>query len=236
MRAELQELRGLRPAAEQYEKVQSFMDEHGLQAEQVAQGYTLMAMAHRAQRGDKQAAQLFLKEIEPLRSVFLELTGDAVSEDLRPRVESAELDEPTAKSLTQARAETRALEADRRAREEAAQEQARAEHAGRMRSAVTEWDSQVRGRDPDYSRKEPLVIERMKAIVAAEGAPASPQDAVKLVERAYKDTNERLSVFVPKPQPTTPSPPAAGASRPSALPPPSSLREVAERALAAGRS
>lgn len=236
MRAELQELRGLRPAAEQYEKVQTFMDEHGLQAEDVARGYTLMAMAQRAQRGDKQAAQLFLKEIEPLRSVFLELTGEAVSDDLRPRVESAELDEPTAKSLTQARAENRALEADRRAREEAAQEQARAELAGKLRTAVTEWDAQTRSRDPDYSSKEPLVIERMKAIVAAEGAPTSPQDAVKLAERAYQDTNGRLASFVPKPRPTAPNPPAAGASRPSALPPPTSLREVAERALAAGRS
>lgn len=220
----------LAPAAEQYQKIQGFMDQEGLSADDTAQGFTLMALATKAQSGSREHAEEFLKQIEPLRNQLLELTGQRVADPLRERVESGALPEEDARRQTQLEAQNRALHSQRERDAQERQSQQIQSEQNRAKGAVAEWETGIRSRDPDFERKQTLVIDKMGSIVLKEGRPANAEAAVKLAQRAYAEVNVALGAFVPKPVPVIPAPQATRAPA-SPLPLPRNLLEVAQRAL-----
>src|SRR3546814_7540616 len=63
------------------------------------------------------------------------------------------------------------------------------------RTAVIEWEKQVKARDPDYAIKHPMILDRIRAVVLSPGGkrPASPDEAVALAKRAYDDVTAYLT-------------------------------------------
>ena len=99
-----------------------------------------------------------------------------------------------------------------------------------MRSSVLSWEAKVKATDPDYATKKAKLVEvQAEAMISRAGKrPSTPQEALQLVEDAYREVNEHLKLIQPRAQPINPSP-AGATSRVTAAP--KSLREAVESAL-----
>ncbi len=218
--------------AESYQGIQSFMQTNGLNGEEVAEGYEIMALL---KRGDRESLTKALEWFEPRTSFLREQIGAVIPDDIQARIESGELDETTAAELAQARATARLAE---RADEERTKREGEAEAATtaqttvvNMQKAVQSWEDQTKAADPDYAKKAELVITMSRSIIQERGGkgPATVQEALDLAKTAYDRVNDTFALLIPKPKPVTPSP--AGMSAVAPRPVATSLRGAIEAAL-----
>jgi hypothetical protein len=226
--AENQTLRG---PAEQYGKITSFMEEHGLAPAEVAEGYEVMALLKSGDPANlAKAREYFSTRLEALDGML----GNVLPEDLQERVDSGQIDDEGAQELARARATEKLREgqsAARTAADATAQAARDAEALGAaMVTSVNDWETRTKASDPDYARKAELVQTTCRAIVQQTGKPpATAEEAVALVTDAYKRVNAQVASLLPKPRPITPGP--HGASTPTSTEP-KTLREAVAGALA----
>lgn len=231
---ELKALRSERDAltepAQHYQAITSFMETHGLQPQEVAEGFEVMALLKSGKPDDLQRV---LAWMEPNVAMLQERLGTVLPEDLRTKVEDGLVDADIAKELAQARARTSlTAEQEARQREEAAkadEASAAQARADAMVNSVTDWEVRTRKADPDYAKKAALVETHARALVQQTGKPpASAEEAVALVERAYAAVNDSLKSLSPKPKAMTPAPTGMSAAVSTA---PQSLRQAVEAGL-----
>lgn len=213
------------PAAEQYGKVQEYMETFGLTADDVAMGFDIMAKM----RTSPQHA------FEALKPIFLQLAeqvGEVLPQDMRQRVEQGQLDEATARELARSRAAaTTAQDQVQLANDRMAQTQAMQSHYA-IQQAVADWDGAHTAKDPDFERKRPMVEDAARTVMSRDGQATTPQAAVAVLDKALALVEERLSPFRPAPttvprQPSSTSAPTTA----DAAPVPKTLREAAELGL-----
>lgn len=218
--------------AESYQGIQNFMQTNGLNGEEVAEGYEIMALL---KRGDRDSLTKALEWFEPRTAFLREQIGAVIPDDIQARVESGELDETTAAELAQARATARLAE---RADEERTKREGEAEAATtaqttavNMAKAVQSWEDQTKAADPDYAKKAELVITMSRSIIQERGGkgPATEREAVELAKAAYDRVNDTFALLIPKPKPVVPTP--AGTSAATPRPVATSLRGAIEAAL-----
>jgi len=218
--------------AENYQGIQSFMQANGLNGDEVAEGYEIMALL---KRGDRDSLTKALEWFEPRVDFLREQLGAVIPDDIQARIESGELDEATAAELAQARAAAKLSEradADRVKQEEAAAAATTAETtAVQMAQAVQAWEDQTKAADPDYAKKAELVITMSRSIIQEQGGkyPATQAEAVELAKAAYDRVNDTFKLLIPKPKPVTPSP--ASMSAPNNRPVATTLKGAIEAAL-----
>lgn len=218
--------------AENYQGIQTFMQTNGLNGDEVAEGYEIMALL---KRGDRDSLTKALEWFEPRVEFLREQIGVAIPDDIQARIESGELDEATATELAQARATAKLserAETERTKREETAAAAATAEAVtGNMARAVQSWEDATKAADPDYAKKAELVITMSRSIIQERGGkyPATEQEAVELAKAAYDRVNATFASLIPKPKPVVPSP--AGMSAATPRPVATSLRGAIEAAL-----
>lgn len=225
------ELQALRPQAEAYQAITGFMDQSNLSGEEVAEGFEIMALLKSGDPANLvKARDWFQERLTALNTSI----GDILPDDLKQQVEDGLVDADVARQHARTRAEAEYLRSQReeqskREREEAAAQEAR-QAAEAMRSSVLSWEAKVKATDPDYATKKAKLVEvQAEAMIARSGKrPATPQEALELVETAYREVNEHLKLIQPRAQPITPSP-AGATSRVIAAP--KSLREAVESAL-----
>jgi hypothetical protein len=217
--------------AEQYRNITTFMTQTGLVAEEVAEGFEVMALLKSGTPDDLSKARDWFAT----RLQFLDETlGHSLPEDLRLKIEDGLLDEATAKEVAQSRATTKLLQTQtteqRERQEQQRQQQVKQQTQQEMVTAVSSWEADIKVQDPDYAaKKAPLVETQVRALIQERGkAPQSSAEALEYVKSAYARVNETLKSLVPKPKPMTPSP--AGMSA-AARPEPTSLRGAVEAAL-----
>lgn len=215
----------LRVPAEQYGKVLEYMDTFGITTDDMVVAYDLIARM----KTDPFSA---LERLTPIYEELQRRAGATLPDDLAKRVDEGYLDENSARELAQARVRAK-LSDDAAARATTRVEQT---HVGTMvernRGAAASWEAQVIAKDPDFERKRPAVQDAAKAILAAEGQPRTPEDAVKVLERAYARVNHFVNGYAPKPSATPRTPSSAASSSTSvAPPPPKTLREAAAQGL-----
>lgn len=228
-KAVLAERDGLKEPAERWGYIESFMQQHALTAEEVAEGYEVMAQLKGGPEDLSKARDWFAAKLGALD----EALGNVLPEDLQSRVDDGLLDEDGAAELAKARA-TAALNSEREtARATAtAAERERADITAKttaMVDAVTAWETRIKASDPDYPKKEKLVLDRCLSIVRSEGnAPTTPEEATALSDRALAEINAEFKAALPKPRPITPGP--TGTST-SAAAQPTTLREAINGAV-----
>lgn len=217
--------------AEQYRNITTFMTESGLVAEEVAEGFEVMALL----KSGSPESLTKARDWFATRLQFLDETlGHKLPDDLRLKVEDGLLDEETAKEVAQTRAKATLLQTQtdgqREQQEQLRQQQARQAVQQEMASAVTSWEADIKAKDPDYAaKKAPLVETQVRALIQTRGKqPQSQAEALEYVQTAYAKVNEMLKGLTPKPKAITPSPTGMSAA---ARPEPNSLRAVVEAAL-----
>jgi hypothetical protein len=225
-----------REDAGRFRQVSSFMERHGLSAEEVGEGFDVMA---KLKSGDpaamEEARAYFERGLAQLNAAL----GAVLPDDLREKVENGLIDEDTAKEVAQARAtaalRTKQVESRDAAETQAEQQRELTARAQAMATAVDAEEQRLKASDPDYAKKAELVRTTCLAIVHETGKkPATEAEAVQLVKDAYAKVNAQLSAVVPKPRPmktTTPH----GSSAPT-IKEPKTLLEAVQAGLARASS
>lgn len=220
----IREKEALRGPAEQYRKIEGFMEAQRLSPTEVVEGYRVMALI---KNDPAKALEVLTGYVDQLAG----LTGRTMPADLAEKVRRGQVDQSTAEELARKRAEGRLTEqqlADERQRDA---ERRVAEIRQAAKGAVERAEASIRERDPDYGKKEKLVRDRIRAIVHETGAPGTVDAAVTLFKTAYRDVNEHMKTFMPPRQGTVS--PTASSSATAHAAPPKTLEEAIARAVSA---
>lgn len=207
--------------AQQLDTIGSFMREHELTAEEVQQGFEIMALM----KHDPAAA---LQKLAPHLSNLELAAGQRLPEDLQAKVDAGEVTPEIARETA-------------RARMEAAAARYRAERAGHaieqtnaqqlvtaMKDAVTGWENDVKARDPDYPHMQSFVLDRTRVLMAQK-PPRTPDDAKALVKQAYDEVKAQMKRVLPQRQPMRTV--TSDKSSTTAVAAPNSLTDVVKMAL-----
>lgn len=224
----IRQAQALKPLAEEYQKIQSFMTETGLTPKNVADGYQIMA----ALRNDPAKA---LEMLTPIMENLRKFAGDILPPDLQKKVDDGLLDEESARETAKLRHQTAfqgTQTAEQKEKTEREQEQARIVEQNRvMGNAITEWEAAKRVSDPDYAKKEALIDRFTKAALQEKGQPANPKEAVELMDGVYAEVNKHFKEFAPVKKPIEKGPGSEGSSS-SVTKTPGSLLELVQTVAA----
>lgn len=220
----------LRPDAEQYQKLRTFMQTNDLQDAEVADLFMLGADL---KSGDPARLQTFLDKVMPFVTVAQEALGQVVPADMREQVETGEITEDAAREVAKNRrqAEMARAQLQRTNERTHAAEQARTAKAqtDQMSTALSTWMTEKQGTDPDFANKQALLTLAVQGLVAQRGHPKTPEQTVAYANEAYDTVSNTLR---PKRQPTRPTPTASASPTRSAVKPePTSLDEVIMQGL-----
>ena len=222
------ELDTLKPDADEWRAVKTYMDTNSLSADEVAEGFKIMAAMKSDPIQAKEMLSVYWNRLE-------EFTGGKLPQDLQQKVNDGEVTDEVAAELARRRNEAdflrqQQLISSQQAQYNAAQQQQVAAQ-NIMRDAVVNWESSIKTRDADYAVKSPFMVDKVKALMATM-QPRSPQDAIALVEHAYREVNESLRRLAPARQAATTI--KSETSSANVAPQPRSLRD-AVRLAAAGQ-
>lgn len=227
----IQERNELRPQANGFREITSFMEFHGLVPEEVGEGFEVMALLKSGQPDQLRKA---LEWFEPRVQALRESLGMVLPADLQERVDGNLLDEETAKELAETRATAALHTRQEKVRGDAAAEVASAEQrqaqAQAVATAVQAWENGIKATDPDYAKKAEMVQSTAMAMATTGGHPTTPDEAVALAQRAYAKVNDTFKGFGAKPQPIDTTTPAGSSAR-STKAAPTTLRAAIEAAL-----
>lgn len=176
----------LKPKAEQFEKITTFMSSNGLTTQEVAEGFQIMALM----KTNPAEAHKKISEYKAKLDVYV---GDKLPDSIAQKVEDGFVDAESAKELAALKAE-KELYAQRQVY--AQQQYAQQVQTG-MHTAVVNWEQQMKVKDPDWSTKEALITDRVRSLMTSE-QPATAEQAIALVERAYSQITAQLQKISPK--------------------------------------
>lgn len=217
----LAERDALKPKAEQFDKIENFMKTNALSPDEMAEGLKVMALmklnpveAHKALKG-------YVDQLAPL-------AGEVLPEDLKKEVEEGFIEENRAKELARLKAEREYAFARQK---EVAEQQERARAVAfqqEVATAVSAWERTEQARDPEWSVKQEMVLDRVKALLASE-RPSNPSEAVELARRALADVNSRLRPILGRA--AIPKGPTSSLSSANTRPKPASLDDLVRMGL-----
>lgn len=174
----------LKPAAEQYQKITTFMNNNSLSTQEMAEGMQVMALM----KNDPVSAYAKLKGyLDNLAPVV----GEILPDDIRQKVDDGFIDEESAKELARLKAE-RDFHSQRYLEQQSKQERQTSEQNQRaMYESVATWEQVEKAKDPDWSAKYEMVMDRVKSLLS-EKQPQNSQEAVEVARRALAEVNSRL--------------------------------------------
>lgn len=210
---------------EEFNAIEAFRTSNNLEPVEVADGYKIMALL----KNDPGKA---LPYLEGLVSDIRTATGMTLPADLLEDVDAGAITEERALELSRARAQSASAESREAARRAAEAENQKTQRVEAFRNAGEEWSTQMKSRDPEFAEKEPMVAERINAIIRSDpsATPRTPGEVAKLADRALADVNKRLSGMGRRSTP----PAASGVSAPAgpARSGPMTPLEITQAALA----
>ena len=224
------EIEQLRPEAEGHRKIQAYLRENSISAEQAGQALFLAGLM----QSDPEAAY---RQLEPVLRDLASRVGVSLPEDLMNDVRQGNITQDRAAELAKARAQ--ATEAERRqsalaerTKAEAAAREAeqRSEHVGRMAKLGDALAAEKAQADPDWNAKQSFVADRLRRDIQENGLPKDEKDLRTRFAKAVGDVTLEFQKIVPgKPKPIRPV--ASTGSSAEVQTPPKSAREAVLRAL-----
>ena len=174
----------LKPKAEQYDKITTFMTNNGLTPAEMAEGMGIMALM----KNDPVEAYKLLKQHADKLARF---AGEELPEDIQAKMDDGFIDSESAKELARLKAQQEFLEVRQKEQMERQQQYQQEVSKKQIHDAVSAWEATEKARDPDWSKKYEMVMERA-AVLIQNGQPSTPQEAVEFAKRALSDVNARL--------------------------------------------
>ena len=204
---------------DEYKKITSYLEANNLSADEAAQGFQIMAMM-------KSSPTDALKALEPYMNSLKEATGQTLSNDIREKVDQGYMDEDIGKELSMAKAENEHLKKMNQSQSQQQQQEKQRQNINQLANAVTEWENKIAQTDPDYSRIEKEVNDRVRVKVLDAGTPQTQEQALKIAQEAYDEVKGR-HITTKNPIKTT----SGGKLGGTPMPEPKNLMDVVEMAL-----
>jgi len=204
---------------DEYKKITSYLEANNLTADEAAQGFQIMAMM-------KSSPTEAIKALEPYMSSLKEATGQTLSDDIRDKVDQGYMDEDIGKELSMARAENDRLKKLNESQSQQQTLEKQRQNINKLADVVTEWENKIAQTDPDYSRIEKEVNDRVRVKVLETGRPETEEQALKIAQEAYNEVKGR-HVTTKTPIKATQGGKLGG----TPIPEPKSLMDVVEMAL-----
>lgn len=219
----------LKPDADNYQAIRSFMRQNSLADQEVAD---LFKAGADLKSGDPKRLLNFISVVQPLLNMALEATGQMVPQDLRTQVESGEVSEEVARQLAASRHQAAVATAQAQAARAAVQTRDSEQVRQGITTAVNTWAATKSATDPDFARKQEVMRRMAQGIVAEKGIPQTPADAVAIYEQAYAEANRALGLARTQKAATRPTPSAqTSGTRTGVQPAPQSLADVIDAVL-----
>lgn len=220
------QVKDLTPAAEQFSKIETFMNEHRLSHEEVGEGFIIMAMI---KNGDPRG----LQKLDEYRDRLAEAIGEKIPKDIQDQIDSGAITEDAGKELSRTRAREAKSTAEAERLREANTQRDETEAAARLaedcKSATNAWAAGVKKTDPDFAKKEPAIARYARALMLERGQPKTKDEAVQIVKDAYDEVNKDFAAALPNKEPSHRVPVAP--SNNGAKPAPKNLRDAVAGAL-----
>ena len=241
------EVEGMKPKAERWDALDARFRETGMAPEDVDRLFDGGAMLKRVgvlpQEVDvlmKVGAALKLGDREIVKQlagpVFesLGLTlAEVLPQDIRDQIESGAITEEAGRRMADLQLEARLQSARRERTEQTLTQKQREDQAqqfqGRIDSAAMAWERKTKATDADWSRKEPFIVEAIKAQVARR-APQSEAEVEAICQAAYDQVTRIMRTSAPVTRPAV-SPARGNGSSTDNRPVPRSSLEAAKMAL-----
>lgn len=221
--------------AESFEQVTSAVREAGLNGDEFNAGFDIMRTIKAVQNGMAQPADALAK-LEPYVAQLRAMTGETLPDDLQQKVDDGLVSQSEAGELARVRNENALLRGrfEREQQHDTMERQQReiGQRAAAMGEAVTKWEQAWAKSDPDYEVKKLMVKARVTELIHSEGVPNTPEDAVKLSDKARKDVEGQLGGMLGKRREVR----AVTGGRPSGTPKPAPKNplDVVNQALSSG--
>lgn len=195
--------------AKRYQNVQSFIDQHGLQADEAAE---LLVIGGLMKTNPAEA----WRRMKPAVQKVLMAAGEVLPDDLKERVQKGEISPQAALEVSRLRAQQSSAES-MRAFEQQRQEQMRQqEMQTRLQQTAASWEQDRRAKDPNFDAKYDALLDGVYALQRREGIPTTPEGVRDQLTRAYKAiTPPAAAKPRPAPKPTNASGQVAGNQRPA---------------------
>tara|TARA_X000000950_G_C13919966_1_gene662904 strand:+ start:9933 stop:10916 length:984 start_codon:yes stop_codon:yes gene_type:complete len=210
---------------EQYSKIQNYLKEMKLTAEETAQGLTIMGLM----KNDPRQA---LEQLKPIMDNLQIATGERLPDDIKQKVEEGYLDEESAQELSMSRAEAINAKNQNQQLVNEQQEMAKQDQLDEIGNAVTAWEENARQNDPDFDLKQDEVDDRVSALVREYGRPSTIEQATEMAQTALDQVNDRYTKRNSNKKPIRSL--SGGKLGGSPVPEPKSLLEAVQNAMASG--
>lgn len=197
--------------AERYQNVQTFLDQHGVAAEEAAE---LLVIGGLMKTNPIEA----WKRMKPAVQKVLVAAGEVLPDDLKDRVQKGELSQQAALEVSRLRSEQQAGQAQRQF-EQQRQEQLRQQEAAQaLQNSAQSWEQDRRAKDPNFDAKYDALLDKVYALQRREGRPSTPEGVRDQLNRAYRELTPPASqkpAQRPAPKATNSSGQVAGNQRPA---------------------
>lgn len=191
----------VQPDAQQYQKLQTFMQSNELDARSAANALRIAALVQGAINGRVDPASV-VSELSHWADQLKAMTGDMLPVDVQQRLDDGSIDESTAKEIARLRAQQGATQRRTQLDQQQLITRSTQAQAGQIYGAIQAWEQSVRARDPDYARKAKLVETTAKSLRLeryGNGLPPSVEQATALAQEAYDMVTRELAAAIPQP-------------------------------------
>lgn len=212
--------------AGQYRKIQGFMRENHLEADEAADGLRIMALA-------KTNPAQALAEIKPFVQKLLLAAGEILPDDLKNRVQQGDLTAAAAQEISRSRATVAQQQEAQRLQDERRQQQEAVERSRALRDTADAWARDRDVKDPSFKAKYPLLEREVAFLQRKEGVPNTAEGVRDQLNRAYQEVNRQARVVAPAPAAKPQTRPIVGGAAPGThSPQPQSMVEAVRAARA----
>lgn len=179
--------------AERYNNVQTFLDNAGLDAEEAADGLSIMGLM---KTNPVEAWQ----RMKPAIQKLLVAAGEVLPADLQQMVKEGRMDQAAALEVSRARAGAQSVQVQRSFDQQRQQRQTQHTAFTAVQDAVSGWEADRRRKDPNFEAKMIGIQKEILFLQRTEGRPDTPEAARAQLEKAYKAVNDALPKAPPAPQ------------------------------------
>lgn len=214
-----------REGATEYAKVQSFLQQSGVTAEEAADALSIQAML-------KQNPQEAWNRLKPIVQQLVRDVGLVLPEDLQQRVQKGELTKEAANEISRLRSANATADRQAEHREQQSQRDAAQEKATAVQTAVAKWETEQR-KDPDFAAKAEDLMREVVWLQSKEGKPDTPEGATKQLQKAMDTVNDKVAKRQ-KPRPSITPVTGGRAARTTNAGEPTSILDVVKAAGSSG--
>jgi len=180
---------------QRFEGFTSAVKQAGLNADDVNNGFEIM----RLMKSDPLKAW---EKLQPYVDALSQFAGEKLPADLQKKVDDGVMDVDSAKELARTRSQTHFVSERDKERDQqnsqAASQRRIDSHVNAVSGAITAWENDWKAHDPDYQKKQPLVADKILALMNVEGYPKSMEAATDLAKRAKEAVEKQLGNLMPK--------------------------------------